>query len=184
MPDKCVLRNHHQEGEVSPGQHYQRWGDGGNQAPRSRLPAPAPEPSAWVRLCPASPEWWLLVPGLRPTPSWDCAPGSHCQLQRDRPPHHARFWADSCLFQCIRWGWMWEKLIFQPEKEYENPVPALKGHRRKKGLVVSFCQCIFFYFSYFNKCFFREEGRSGNSNNHCRYYPFWIYDNFIVFQDC
>lgn len=52
---------------------------------------------------------------------------------------------------------------------YENPVPALVRHRRKNGLGVGFCQCMFFYFSYFNKCLFREEGRSGNSNNHCKY---------------
>lgn len=43
-------------------------------------------------------------------------------------------------------------------KNYENPVPALERHRRKKGLGVGFCQCIFFYFSYFSKCLFRERG--------------------------
>lgn len=74
----------------------------------------APSPVHESGFAPASPEWCLLVPGVCPKPSWDCAPGSHCQLQQDSPPHHARFWADSCLFQCLRWSWMWQKLIFQP----------------------------------------------------------------------
>lgn len=54
-------------------------------------------------------------------------------------------------------------------ENYESPVPALVRHRRKKELGVGFCQCISFYFSYFNKCIFREKGRSGNSSNHRRY---------------
>lgn len=43
MANKCVLRNHHWEGEVSQGQHYQHW-DGGTQAPHSWLQGSAPSP--------------------------------------------------------------------------------------------------------------------------------------------
>lgn len=139
----------------------------------------APEPGAWFRLCPSfhqAPELFLvcvLEPGCARNPAgtvpWITSPAA--LSSRDIPPQLTGLW--SCFWfvlvplMRLNVG----EMNISTRKNYENPVPALVRHRRKKGLAVGFCQCMFFYFSYFNKCLFREEERSGNSNNHCRYEP-------------
>lgn len=90
----------------------------------------APELAAWIRLCPSSHRarelflvcvCWCLGCAQNPAGTVSlghiiclCQLGRDERLQQDSPPHCMEVWDGSCLFWCLRRGWMWEKLIFQP----------------------------------------------------------------------
>lgn len=125
MPNKGILRNHHELGEdpKSSTTSVEEMVAVGLLTPGCRGTAPDqymnqafPQLPSGTRTVPALSAGTWGVPktqlGLCPWVTSSAGLSSSSTVLLTRP----RCWADSCLFRCLRWGWMWEKWTFQPGK--------------------------------------------------------------------